>query len=132
MEFSSPNRPELPDEGCARWGEFAAQHRLPDAVRFAVDHALTEHLQNIVNHSGAAQVTVFFQLEPDSARVTVSDDGVEFDPTRAPEVDTTVPLEDRPIGGLGIHMMRRLTDSLRYQRLPGTNRLEIAKRLGPA
>lgn len=131
MEFSSPNRPELPDDGCARWGEFAAEHRLPDAVRFAVDHALTEHLQNIVNHSGAAQVGIRFQLDPGRVRVTVTDDGREFDPTRAPEVDTTVPLADRPIGGLGIHMMRRLTDSLTYHRLPGTNRLEIAKHLGP-
>lgn len=132
MEFASPNSDRLPPEGCARWAEFAGGHRLPEPVRFAVDHALAEHLQNIVNYSGATNVTVRFELKPGAVVATVRDDGAEFDPTQVPEVDTKQSLADRPIGGLGIHMMRRLCDGLSYRRLAGVNQLELTKKLGAA
>jgi serine/threonine-protein kinase RsbW len=132
VEFSHPVSPDLPTDGCARWDEFAGEHQLPAPVRFALDHALVEHLQNIVNHGEATQVVVQFELDPGWVRATVSDDGGEFDPTHAPAVDTSAPLEGRRIGGLGIHMIRKMTDSLSYHRLPGINRLEMSKRLGPA
>lgn len=129
-EFSGPPSAQLPTEGCARWAEFAAGCQLPERVRMALDHALAEHLQNIVNHSGATRVGVRFEVLPGSVSARVCDDGVAFDPTAAPEVDTTVPLAERPIGGLGIHMMRRLCDRLSYRREDGANCLELVKRLG--
>ena len=132
MESTHPVRPDLPTEGCARWGEFAGRQQIPDSVRFALDHALAEHLQNIVNHTRATQVLLRFEAEPGCVRAMVSDDGSAFDPTQVPAVDTSVPLEHRPIGGLGIHMMRRLTDGLVYTRLPGMNRLEMVKKFEPA
>ena len=127
--FSSPNSDRLPIEGCARWADFAAQHHLPDAVRVAMDHALAEHLQNIVDHSGATQVEILFECAPKAVLAVVRDDGQAFDPTAAPEVDTTTPIEERPVGGLGIHMMRRLCNRLTYQRRGGINRLELSKAL---
>lgn len=96
----------------------------------ALDHALAEHLQNIVNHSGATEVEVLFRSDPEAVLAVVRDNGRAFDPTAAPEVDTATPMADRPIGGLGIHMMRRLCDRLSYQRLEGINRLELSKALG--
>ena len=125
--FSSPNSDRLPTEGCAHWAAFAAQHHLPEPARMAMDHALAEHLQNIVSHSGASRVEILFQSDPKAVLAVVSDDGRAFDPTAASEVDTTIPIADRPIGGLGIHMMRRLCDRLTYQRLGDTNRLELSK-----
>ncbi len=131
MESTHPVRPDLPSEGCARWGEFAGHQQFHEPVRFALDHALAEHLQNIVHYSHATQVVLRFEVEPGCVRVTVTDDGTGFDPTQAPQVDTSTPIEARPIGGLGIHMMRRLTDELVYTRLPGMNRLEMVKKFGP-
>lgn len=128
-EFSTSNHAGLPTDGCTRWEEFAADHRVPAPVRMALDHALAEHLQNIVNHSRATRVSIRFEALPDSVSAMVSDDGVAFDPTAAPLVDTSAPIEERPIGGLGIHMMRRLCDHLVYLRVGGTNQLELIKRV---
>ena len=53
--------------------------------------------------------------------VTVSDDGVAFNPLAVPPPDTTLPLEERELGGLGIHLVRNLTDEATYGRLGGRN-----------
>ncbi|MBR3725132.1 MAG: ATP-binding protein [Bacteroidales bacterium] len=54
-----------------------------------------------------------------------------FDPTIREEVDTTLPVEERPIGGLGIHLIRRLMDSINYERREGRNILTLRKRIHP-
>jgi serine/threonine-protein kinase RsbW len=59
----------------------------------------------------------------------VEDDGQPFNPLEAPEVDTTKPLEERTIGGLGIHIVRKLMDGLEYQRHEGKNLLVLKKHL---
>jgi serine/threonine-protein kinase RsbW len=59
----------------------------------------------------------------------VVDDGPEFDPLAVPDADTTLPLEERPIGGLGITLVRRLMDEAEYERREGRNRLRLRRRL---
>jgi anti-sigma regulatory factor (Ser/Thr protein kinase) len=61
--------------------------------------------------------------------VTVVDDGHDFDPLSAVEPDLVADPDSRPIGGLGVHMMRKLTDSLAYRRTSAGNELEFVKRL---
>jgi serine/threonine-protein kinase RsbW len=61
--------------------------------------------------------------------VVVADDGPEFDPLSAAEPDTTLGVEDRPIGGLGIALVRRLMDEVAYERRDGRNRLRFERRL---
>ncbi|HAP49744.1 MAG TPA: ATP-binding protein, partial [Porphyromonadaceae bacterium] len=51
-----------------------------------------------------------------------------FDPTAIPDVDPTLPVEERPIGGLGIFMMRQLTDSINYKRLDEHNVTRLRKK----
>ena len=62
-------------------------------------------------------------------RVAVEDDGEPFNPLEAAEADTSKPLEERAIGGLGVHLVRKLTDALEYQRHEGRNLLVMKKRL---
>ena len=59
---------------------------------------------------------------------TVIDSGSPFDPTAIPDVDPTLPVEERPIGGLGIFMMRQLTDSINYKRLDEHNVTRLRKK----
>jgi serine/threonine-protein kinase RsbW len=59
----------------------------------------------------------------------VEDDGRPFNPLLHPAPDLTVPLEERPVGGLGIHLVRNLMDSLAYHREQDHNRLVMTKRL---
>jgi serine/threonine-protein kinase RsbW len=54
---------------------------------------------------------------------TVSDDGRPFDPLSQPSPDIHAPLEDRTIGGLGIHLIRSMMDAVEYRRADGRNHL---------
>ena len=60
--------------------------------------------------------------------LTVTDDGHPFNPLEAPEPKTDLPIEDRPIGGLGIHLLRELSDGMTYERRNGRNQVTIVKR----
>jgi serine/threonine-protein kinase RsbW len=68
-------------------------------------------------------------VEPEEIRVELEDDGEPFNPLEVPEADTTKPLDERAVGGLGIHLARKLTDGLEYQRCGGKNLLVLKKHL---
>jgi serine/threonine-protein kinase RsbW len=57
------------------------------------------------------------------------DDGIAFDPTAAPPPDVTLDLDDREPGGLGLFMVREMSESIGYSRVDGVNRLQVAKQL---
>jgi serine/threonine-protein kinase RsbW len=117
--------------------ESFAAHGLSKAVTWPVEVALDEVLANVVRHglegreggSVEVELTVDTGVEPPLCRVVVADDGPEFDPLSAAEPDTTLGVEDRPIGGLGISLVRRLMDEVAYERRDGRNRLRFARRL---
>ena len=84
---------------------------------------------NIVNYSGATG-DIEISLFSDDERVTVeiSDDGRPFNPlTELEPPDVDAPLGDRPIGGLGVHLVRTLMDEMHYSRQDGKNRLAMTK-----
>lgn len=113
--------------------EFGRQHGLPDNVLHDLNLALGEILTNIISYgytdSEEHEITVRLSVESGEMRVDVEDDGKPFNPLEAPEADTTKPLEERVIGGLGVHLVRKLTDGLEYQRHEGKNLLVMKKRL---
>lgn len=112
--------------------QFSYDHKLPADVVRAADLALEEHLTNLMNYgfpdNQEHTIEVRFTLSSDFI-IEVEDDGLPFNPLEMPEVDTTVPLEQRPVGGLGIHLMRRFMDDLEYHRKGGKNVLRMQKRL---
>lgn len=61
--------------------------------------------------------------------ITVVDDGHPFDPLSRPSPDLSLPVQARPVGGLGIYLLRQLADEIAYQRRDGFNELTITKRL---
>jgi anti-sigma regulatory factor (Ser/Thr protein kinase) len=60
-------------------------------------------------------------------RFIITDVGVAFDPTQVLRADTTLPIEERPIGGLGILLMREMMDTINYERVNGKNILTLIK-----
>ena len=72
-----------------------------------------------------AVVNVF--LEEKRLRIVITDGGRPFDPTEMADVDTTLPLEERKVGGLGIHFIRQLMDTTDYERRDGNNVLTLTK-----
>jgi len=101
------------------------------ALQLAVEEAGT----NVINHGYADGQPHTFTVELAAAdrRVTVivTDDAPSYDPLARAEVDITLPLEDRPIGGLGVHLVKRLMDSARYERRDGRNILTFVRTFGP-
>ena len=98
-------------------------------VEFDLNLVLEELFTNTVNHGGCRGVEhaaeVALHRYPDGVELVYSDRGTPFDPTSAPAPDITAPLEDRPIGGLGVHLIRQIMRDFEYQRLNGWNRLRM-------
>jgi phosphoserine phosphatase RsbU/P len=113
--------------------EFGGQNGLPDEVLRDLKLVLEEIVTNIISYgytdSREHEIRVRLGIESAQVRVEVEDDGKPFNPLEAPEADTTNPLEDRAVGGLGIHLVRTLTDGLEYRRHGGRNLLVMRKQL---
>ena len=113
--------------------KFFDQNSLNPALLSSVDLALEEALANVIMYAYPEGTKGFCDVEvkvhEDSMEFVISDTGAPFDPTLAPEVDVTAGLEDRKIGGLGIHMVRHIMDSISYERLKGKNVLTLIKKL---
>jgi serine/threonine-protein kinase RsbW len=117
--------------------EFGKRHGLPTNVLFDLHLALDEILTNVVSygyddrHEHEIIVHLTLGAGGDSQRleVKVEDDGRPFNPleTAPPDVQTSV--EDRPIGGLGIYLVRRVMDDLEYRRQRGKNVLVMRKKV---
>ena len=116
----------------AAFATFAEAHALPEEARRAMAIALDELLTNILSHGlpgEGGEVTLEVDLRPDRLIVAVSDTGPPFDPLGRSAPDTASPLTDRPIGGLGIHLVRQLVDDVSYRRRSDRNEVTLTKRL---
>jgi len=113
---------------------FAAVNRLPAAAVWPFQVVLDEMLSNIVHHGyeeqgGGSPIEVQLELGEGVLQLTIVDDAAPFDPLGAAAPDTTRPAEQRPVGGLGIFLVRKLMDDVEYERRDGRNRLVCRKRL---
>lgn len=117
----------------AAFTEFAGAHAVPASVRRSLNVALDELLHNTIAHgfSGRKEgaVTIDVELGTDRLTVTLTDDGQPFNPLVAASPDTARSVEERPVGGLGIHLVRQLMDEIRYHRRAGRNVVTLVKRL---
>jgi anti-sigma regulatory factor (Ser/Thr protein kinase) len=74
-------------------------------------------------------VDIALCVEGGVLNIEVIDDGRPFNPLEAPAPDLSLPIEQRPIGGLGLHLLRELADDVSYERRDGTNRVRMIKRM---
>ena len=70
---------------------------------------------NIVNYSKANLVSIFYKIENGKLQISFTDNGVPYNPLEAAEPDTTLSAEERDIGGLGIFMVKKMTESMEYE-----------------
>lgn len=99
-------------------------------VQLVVDEACT----NVISYAyseGAGPLKIILELDGEDLIITIEDKGKPFDPTTIPPPDLNVDLEERKIGGLGIHFMRTMMDSFsyKYDHQEG-NQLIMRKKLG--
>ncbi|MCX6557661.1 MAG: ATP-binding protein [Candidatus Aminicenantes bacterium] len=114
--------------------QFCQRQSIHPDTEFKIDLALDEVVSNIVRYAyddpQPHEIVVRLKGSRDSVRISVEDDGRPFNPLLVPEIDVNAALSERRPGGLGIHLVRRLLDQVRYQRRPAGNRLILIKRLG--
>lgn len=112
---------------------FWASNQLPENAIFDFNLSLDEVFTNIVRHAYTDlldhEIHIELLFENGTVFLTVEDEGVPFNPLDAPEVDVTVPLRERSIGGLGIFLVRKLMDEVEYDRVGNRNRLVMKKRV---
>lgn len=112
---------------------FGEEHHLPDKVLYAVNLALDEIVTNIISYGyddqADHQILLRLSLQGKELTAEVEDDGKPFNPLEAPEPDLGQPLEERKVGGLGIHLIRNMMDGMDYRRQSGKNLLVMKKKV---
>ena len=124
----APRHDQL-DQITAAVEELGERDNWPLDLVFKVNLVLEELGVNVVNYSGdASEIAISLASDEHAVSVEIVDDGPPFNPLAdAVEPDLDAPLEDRPIGGLGIHLVREMMDELHYSREEGKNRLAMVK-----
>lgn len=104
----------------------------PANIQFQISVSLEELFVNIASYAykdGVGDVTVRYELttSPRGMVFQLIDHGVPFDPLARQDVDVTLSAQDRSIGGLGIHMVKKMMDRVEYTRKDGQNILTVSK-----
>jgi anti-sigma regulatory factor (Ser/Thr protein kinase) len=98
-------------------------------VSLAIEELVTNCIKYGYDDTAEHIVDIVLSVEDASLTMEVVDDGHAFNPLAAPPPDLSLSLEDRPLGGLGIHLLRELADKMTYERRDGTNRLVLMKQM---
>ena len=98
-------------------------------LKLAVEEAVVNVMNYAYPPATPGDVTIEVQATDSRIQFTIIDSGAPFDPTARPEVDTTLSALERPIGGLGIHLVRQIMDEVRYERSGTLNILSLTKNL---
>jgi len=118
-------------EAASRW---LAHRNAPPAADYFANLAIEEIVANCIKYAyddaNEHIIEIELKLSADDLTLTVTDDGHPFNPLEFPPPNTNLPLEDRPIGGLGIHLLRKSSDRMEYARVESKNQLTLRKSLG--
>jgi sigma-B regulation protein RsbU (phosphoserine phosphatase) len=113
--------------------EICESHDLDMMLTMQMNLAIEEAVVNVMNYGYPEGVKGYVDISVDfdgnCLTFVIKDNGIPFDPTTKGEVDTTLPAEERSIGGLGIHLVRKLMDSINYEYKDGHNVLTLVKKL---
>jgi len=115
---------------------FLVERGVPPPGLYVANLCVEELLVNIIKHGYGAgvapDVEVDVEASPQALVIEISDGAAPFDPTKdSAKPDLEADLDDRPIGGLGVHLVKQMTDEMSYQRSNGRNQVRLMKRLKP-
>ena len=140
VDFTVPATLEAIPTAQDRYDEFAHANGLGASVNRRVRLVLDDLLNNIATYAyeglepaGGERQQIELRVELVQSRlvITISDEGVPFNPFGMNAPDVQASLEERDIGGLGIHLVRTVMDEVDYSRRAGRNVVTVTKRLEP-
>lgn len=112
---------------------FCEEQGIDMDTTFSLNLAVEEAVVNVMDYAYPEETVgyVDIQIDSDHGNITfvISDSGIPFDPTQKEEVDTTLSAEERKVGGLGIHLVRKIMDSVDYKYIDNKNILTLKKKL---
>ncbi len=108
---------------------FGDANGLPDPKVFVINLALDELITNTVTHGledrADAEIRITMRVDAGTLTVTMEDNGRPFDPTQETHADVTSSLDERAVGGLGLHLVKNFADRITYEFVAGRNRLTM-------
>ncbi len=99
------------------------------SLNLAVEEAVTNVILYAYPKEEEGLVDIDTTYDEKCITFIITDSGFEFDPTEKEDVDTTLGVEERSIGGLGIHLVKQIMDSVTYERVDEKNVLTLRKNL---
>ena len=113
--------------------EVCEQLQLDFATTSSIQLAIEEAVVNVIEYAypdkTGEKSSLMMSAQPGKIIFLLSDSGVEFDPTVTEEPDITLSAEERPIGGLGIMLVKKIMNEVTYQRIDGLNTLRMVKNI---
>ena len=114
--------------------EFAETHGVPPVQTQRITLSVDELVTNIIKYGTSGlehtHIHLWATITNDTFHIEIEDHGIPFDPFHeAPVPDTTLPLEDRPIGGLGVFLVQSLMTTTHYERIKDRNRITLTRSL---
>ena len=114
---------------------FGDAHKLTSQKIYMMNLALEELVTNMISYGfdGVTQpeIEIAVQVNGPMLEMTIMDNGQQFDPTQDTHPDLSSPIEDRPIGGLGLYLVKTFADRMTYEYVDGKNRLTLEHDLAP-
>lgn len=114
------------EETMTAWGVAGS---IIHSLNLVLEEAFVNILSYAFTDEKCHEIGFLFQLNQNELVISVTDDGVPFDPTAQEPPDVGLPAEDRAIGGLGIFLIREMMDTVRYQRRDSLNELILTKQI---
>ncbi len=113
--------------------ELADQWGLTIPLAMNINLALEEAVSNVIFYAFDDEkehdIKIVISLENKNLSIEIIDDGKPFDPTARKQPDVSLPAEDRPIGGLGIFLIKKMMDNVTYTRHNNLNTLTLLKNI---
>jgi serine/threonine-protein kinase RsbW len=114
--------------------QFGLEQGLPADETLDINLVLDEVVLNVIRHGyddrAEHQILVSLTLEGPLLTITVEDDAKPFNPLAYPAPNLDLPIEERGIGGLGVHIVRTMTESIDYRRIGDRNVVTMIRRVG--
>jgi len=132
-----PQLAQFVDEVCERLregdGTSGMTAGLDMATTMKLNLAVEEAVVNVMNYAypqgTVGDINIEAKGDDNQLEFIISDSGIPFDPTAKADANTSLTAEERPIGGLGIHLVRQIMDEVMYERKDNKNILTLRKKL---